>query len=76
MNKREFLKTSGAFITGTMLSRLASAEQTANQASGQTGHVAVDSAAHRTNWSGNLQYHTDRLLLPKNVAEVQEAVKS
>ncbi len=76
MNKREFLKTSGAFITGTMLSRLAPAEQAAHQAVGPTDNVAVDSATYRTNWSGNLQYHTDRLLLPKNVAEVQEAVKS
>ena len=64
MNKREFLKTSGAFLTGTMLSRLAPAEQ------------VVHETAHRTNWSGNLQYHTDNLLLPKNVEEVQQAVKS
>ena len=64
MNKREFLKTSGAFLTGTMLSRLAPAEQVAHE------------TAHRTNWSGNLQYHTDNLLLPKNVEEVQQAVKS
>jgi xylitol oxidase len=80
MNKREFLKTSGAFLTGTMLTRLASAEQATGEAThgaaGQSGHVAIDSARHRTNWSGNLQYHTDRLLLPKNVQEVQEAVKS
>ena len=64
MNKREFLKTSGAFLTGTMLSRLAPAEQVAHE------------TAHRTTWSGNLQYHTDNLLLPKNVEEVQQAVKS
>ena len=64
MNKRVFLKTSGAFLTGTMLSRLAPAEQVAHE------------TAHRTNWSGNLQYHTDNLLLPKNVEEVQQAVKS
>ena len=80
MNKREFLKTSGAFLTGTVLSRIAPAEQAAGQAdhgaAGQSDHVAIDSAGHRTNWSGNLQYHTDRLYLPKNVQEVQEAVKS
>jgi xylitol oxidase len=64
MNKREFLKASGAIITGTMLSNLVSAEQTAVE------------TAPRTNWSGNLRYHTDHLLAPKNVAEVQEAVKS
>ncbi len=61
MDKREFLKTSGAFITGTLLSRYASGEQ---------------QAAARTNWAGNYTYSTERLLLPKTVAEVQQAVKS
>ncbi len=60
MDKREFLKTSGAFLAGTMLSSLASAEKT----------VA------RTNWSGNYTYSTDHLLQPQNLAEVQQAVKS
>ncbi len=64
MNKREFLKASGAIITGTMLSRVAPAEPT------------TSAAAHRTNWSGNLTYHTDHLLQPKTVEEVQQAVKS
>jgi len=64
MNKREFLKTTGAIITGTMLSRIAPAE------------TATPDAAHRTNWSGNLTYHTDHLLQPATVEEVQQAVKS
>lgn len=64
MNKREFLKSTGAIITGTMLSRIAPAETTAPD------------AAHRTNWSGNLTYHTDHLLQPKTVEETQQAVKS
>lgn len=68
MNKREFLKTSGALITGTMLSRLAGAEQ--------TGSASSPAAGPRTNWSGNLHYHADHLLLPKNVEEVKQAVKS
>jgi xylitol oxidase len=63
MNKREFLKASGAIITGTMLSRVAPAELTTN------------TDAHRTNWSGNLTYHTDHLLQPTTVEEVQQAVK-
>jgi xylitol oxidase len=63
MNKREFLKASGAIITGTMLSRVAPAELTTN------------TDAHRTNWSGNLTYHTDHLLQPTSVEEVQQAVK-
>ena len=61
MDKREFLKTSGLFITGSLLSRLAPAEQ---------------QAAHRTNWAGNYEYHTDHLHLPKNTEEVRQVVKS
>ena len=61
MDKRQFLKTSGAFLTGTLLSRFSSGEQ---------------AAAPRTNWSGNYTYSTDRLHLPKTVEEVQQVVKS
>jgi alditol oxidase len=61
MNKRQFLKTSGALITGSVLSRLVTGQQP---------------SAARTNWAGNYQYSTDRLLLPKSVEEVQQAVKS
>jgi alditol oxidase len=61
MNKRQFLKTSGLLITGSALSRLMPGEQ---------------QPSARTNWAGNYQYSTDRLLLPKSVEEVQQAVKS
>ena len=61
MNKRQFLKTSGLLITGGALSRLVAGEQ---------------QSAVRTNWAGNYQYSTDRLLLPKSVEELQQAVKS
>jgi alditol oxidase len=60
MDKREFLKTSGAFLAGTMLSPLAPGQQTAG----------------RTNWSGNYVYSTDRLHQPKTIEEVQQVVKS
>lgn len=60
MDKREFLKTSGAFLAGTVLSPLASGEQKSG----------------RTNWSGNYTYSTDRLYQPKTVQEVQQVVKS
>ncbi len=59
MNKREFLKTSGMFLTSSLLPRLSSA----------------DSAA-RTNWAGNLTYHTSTLLTPTSVAETRQIVKS
>lgn len=71
MDKREFLKTTSAFLTGTVLSRFASGEQQA--ASGPKG---PQTGATRTNWSGNYQYSTDHLYSPKTVEEVQQLVKS
>jgi xylitol oxidase len=61
MDKREFLRTSGIFLAGTMLSPLASGEQAPGK---------------RTNWSGNYTFSTDRLHQPQTVEEVQEVVKS
>jgi xylitol oxidase len=60
MDKRKFLKTSGALITGSMLSRMLAEERR---------------DAHRTNWSGNYTYNTDHLYAPKTVEELQEVVK-
>jgi xylitol oxidase len=60
MNKREFLKTSGAFLTSTLIS----------------GFAAGETTGPRTNWAGNLTYHTNNLLTPKTVAEVQQVVKT
>lgn len=60
MDKREFLKTSGVLLAGTMLSPLGSGEP---------------SAPPRTNWSGNYTYSTDRLYEPQSVEDVQRLVK-
>jgi xylitol oxidase len=60
MDKREFLKTSGIFLAGTVLSPLGSGEQ---------------GATRRTNWSGNYTYSTDHLHQPQTVEEVQQVVK-
>src|ERR1035441_495482 len=60
MDKREFLKTSGVLVTGSMLSRVLGAEQ---------------QPAHRTNWAGNLTYSTDSLMTPASVEEVCRVVK-
>lgn len=59
MDKRQFLKTSGSILTGSLLSRYLSAEQ---------------AAAPRTNWSGNFTFHTDHLYQPKTTEEVQHIV--
>ena len=60
MNKREFLKTSGMALTSSLLPRLAMA----------------DANAPRTNWAGNLTYHTNTLLTPTSVNGTQQIVKS
>ena len=62
MDKREFLKASGAFVTGSMLSRFSSAQQ--------------QEPGSRTNWAGNLTYSTDHLHSPGTVEEVRQVVKS
>ena len=60
MDKREFLKTSGVFLAGTILSPFGSGEQP---------------SAPRTHWSGNYTYSTRDLHEPQTVAEVQQVVK-
>ncbi|MCA0229971.1 MAG: FAD-binding protein [Bacteroidetes bacterium] len=59
MDKRTFLKTSSILLTGSMLSNLMSCKK----------------ADPRTNWAGNLTYSTENLHIPKNVGELQEAIK-
>jgi alditol oxidase len=67
MNKRQFLKGSGSILTATMLSRFVSASEQ---------DAAAQQTAPRTNWAGNLTFHTDTLYQPKTVEEVQHIVKS
>ena len=61
MNKREFLKSTGAIVAGGMISRLARAQQ---------------QPAPRENWAGNITYSTDHVHTPANVNEVRDMVKS
>jgi len=60
MDKRNFLKTSGAFLAGSMFSRLIADQRP---------------EASRTNWSGNYTYSTDHLDFPKTLEEVQQVVR-
>jgi xylitol oxidase len=60
MNKREFLKTSGAIVAGSMISRFAPAQQ---------------QPSPRENWAGNITYSTDHLHTPANADEVRSVVK-
>ena len=61
MDKREFLKATGALVAGSMLSRVVSGQQP---------------VASRENWAGNITYSTDNLLTPGTVEEVRQIVKS
>jgi xylitol oxidase len=64
MNKREFLKTTGAILASSLLPRIATADPISA------------AAAPRTNWAGNYTFHTDNLHTPGTTAEVQQVVKS
>lgn len=59
MDKREFLKTSGAMVAGSMLSRFSSGQP---------------QSAARENWAGNLTYSTDHLHTPASIEEVRQVV--
>jgi xylitol oxidase len=61
MNKRDFLKSSGAMVAGSMISRLAPAQQ---------------QPAPHENWSGNVPYSTDHVHTPANADEVRSIVTS
>ncbi|MBV9502550.1 MAG: FAD-binding protein, partial [Acidobacteriaceae bacterium] len=61
MDKRQFLKTSGALVAGAMCSRMVAEEPPAEP---------------RTNWAGNYEYRAARLHLPKSAPEVQAIVKA
>ena len=61
MNKRRFLKTSGALVAGSVISHAMSAEE---------------KDVKRTNWSGNYKYSTNRLHQPKTIDELRAIVRS
>ena len=60
MNKRDFLKSSGAFVAGTIASHIAASQR---------------QPAPRENWSGNITYSTDHVHTPANLDEVRDIVK-
>ncbi len=63
MDKREFLKSAGTLVAGSMLGRMAMGEP-------------VESAGNRTNWAGNLTYSTGNLQTPATVTDLQQTVKA
>jgi xylitol oxidase len=67
MNKREFLKTSGALVAGSIASRFAAGQPGSQQ-------HAKQPAPHE-NWAGNIHYSTDHVHSPASLEEVQEVVR-
>ncbi len=59
MDKREFIKTSGALLASTLLPKLTTAQTT------------VDS---RTNWAGNYTYSTKNLDLANTIEDVRQTI--
>lgn len=59
MDKRDFLKTSGAIVAGSVISRFVSGQEPETP---------------RENWAGNLNYSTDRLFTPASTEEVRDVV--
>ena len=60
MDKREFLKTTGAAVAASMLSRFSHGQQ--------------QPSAHE-NWAGNITYSTDHVFSPASADEVRDVVK-
>ena len=56
MNKRDFLKSSGAIVAGSMISQFASGQQ---------------QPAVRENWAGNITYSTDHLQTARGMDELR-----
>jgi xylitol oxidase len=69
MDKREFLKASGALVAGSLLSQVVGGQEQS------AGLSPVETGLHE-NWAGNLIYSTERLYAPTSVDEVRQVVKS
>ena len=65
MDKRQFLKASGSFLAGTMLSHLAVAEDPGT----------APAEGPRTNWAGNYTYKAAQVDQPATAGDVQQLVK-
>jgi xylitol oxidase len=69
MDKRQFLKTSGAVLAGSLLPRFA---QAADQAADQT----APAEGPRTNWAGNYTFKSVHVDQPASAEEVGQLLKS
>jgi alditol oxidase len=65
VDKREFLKTSGALVAGSLFPKLTAAQTTTGRA-----------PEARTNWAGNYTYSTGNLDLANTVADVRRSISA
>lgn len=65
MNKRDFLKSSGAIVAGSMISQFTSAQPAPQQ----------QQPRPRENWAGNITYSTGNVHIPATIDEVRDVVK-
>ena len=71
MNKRDFLKSSGAIVAGSMISKFTAAQPPAGQQPGKQQQQPNP----RENWSGNITYSTDHVHTPASIDAVRDVVK-
>jgi xylitol oxidase len=69
MNKRDFLKSSGAVVAGTLLSKVAK-----GVSKGVSTRQTGASVEQRTNWAGNYTYRAEHLDLPSDVGQVKKNI--
>jgi len=63
LDKRQFLKKSGAIAAGALVSQFS------------PGVAQSEQAEHLTNWAGNLEYHAEHRFKPATVPEMEQIVK-
>lgn len=80
MNKRDFLKTSGTLLAGSVATRILPAQsqvppQVAPQDLNRT-HAPAPNEGDRTNWAGNYTFHAPRVDHPTTPTEVRDLLRS
>ncbi len=75
VDKREFLKSSGAVLASSVLARFAGAESAMSGPAVSSDEVpAAAPSATRTNWAGNYTYSTEKLDMPTSVDDVRRSI--
>lgn len=68
MKRKDFIKTSATFVTGTALAPLVSCKH-------QNKEITEKAVLERKNWAGNLTFKAQNLYGPTTVEEAQQLVR-